>query len=220
MTQPTRSRMTRAQRRLQLIEIARASFAKRGYDGTSIEEIAAAAEVSKPVIYEHFGGKEGLYQVVVDREISTLMEKVSATMPEDVPPRKALEHSVMALLDYMEAYPDGYKLLVHQSPTGVSSGVFSPVIGEVAEGLTLLLARHFERQGLEADTAPVYGQLLGGAMAQVGLWYLSERDSGGAFGWTKDELASHTVNFLWNGLHHLEASPALYLADSAPEAEK
>lgn len=58
---PVRSRMTRAQRRQQLTGIGRSLFAVRGLDGTTIEEIAAAAGVSKPVIYEHFGSKEGLY---------------------------------------------------------------------------------------------------------------------------------------------------------------
>ena len=42
--------------------------AERGFEGTSVGEIAAKAQVSKPVVYEHFGGKEGLYAVVVDRE--------------------------------------------------------------------------------------------------------------------------------------------------------
>ena len=53
----TRARMTGAERRHQLIEIARSLFAERGYEGTSIEEIAQRANVSKPVVYEHFGGK-------------------------------------------------------------------------------------------------------------------------------------------------------------------
>ena len=57
----TRIRMTGTQRRQQLIEIGRALFAERGYEATSIEEIAQRANVSKPVVYEHFGGKEGLY---------------------------------------------------------------------------------------------------------------------------------------------------------------
>ena len=61
-------RPTGAERRHQLIDIARTLFAQRGYEGTSIEEIAQRANVSKPVVYEHFGGKEGLYAVVVDRE--------------------------------------------------------------------------------------------------------------------------------------------------------
>ncbi len=54
-----RARMTGAERRHQLIDIARSLFAERGYEGTSIEEIAQRANVSKPVVYEHFGGKEG-----------------------------------------------------------------------------------------------------------------------------------------------------------------
>jgi AcrR family transcriptional regulator len=68
-----RPRMTGAERRHQLIDIARSLFAERGYEGTSIEEIAQRANVSKPVVYEHFGGKEGLYAVVVDREMSALL---------------------------------------------------------------------------------------------------------------------------------------------------
>jgi len=55
-----RARMTGTERRQQLIGIARSLFAERGYEGTSIEEIALRANVSKPVVYEHFGGKEGL----------------------------------------------------------------------------------------------------------------------------------------------------------------
>ena len=62
--------MTGKERREQLLNIGRRLFAERGFEGTSIEEIAAQAGVSKPVVYEHFGGKEGLYAVVVDREVN------------------------------------------------------------------------------------------------------------------------------------------------------
>jgi AcrR family transcriptional regulator len=62
-------RLTAAARRAQLIEIGREVFAERGYGATSVEEIASRAKVSKPILYSHFGGKEGLYAVVVDREL-------------------------------------------------------------------------------------------------------------------------------------------------------
>src|SRR5215831_3308511 len=65
--------MTGKERREQLLDIGRKLFAARGFEGTSIEEIAAQAGVSKPVVYEHFGGKEGLYAVVVDREVERLL---------------------------------------------------------------------------------------------------------------------------------------------------
>ena len=64
---PQRVRMTGTERREQLIEVARELFAEKGFAGTSIEEVALRGHVSKPVVYEHFGGKEGLYAVVVDR---------------------------------------------------------------------------------------------------------------------------------------------------------
>ena len=72
-----RVRMTGQARREQLLDVGRALFAERGYQGASIEEVAHRAGVSKPVVYEHFGGKEGLYAVVVDREMRELLEHLS-----------------------------------------------------------------------------------------------------------------------------------------------
>ena len=73
-------RMTGKERREQLIAIGRSVFAERGFEGTSVEEIAARAGVSKPVLYEHFGGKEGLYAVVVDREMLRLEGIITAAL--------------------------------------------------------------------------------------------------------------------------------------------
>src|SRR5258705_4652305 len=72
-SRPGKKRMTGKERRQQLLDVGRRLFAERGFEGTSIEEIAAQAGVSKPVVYEHFGGKEGLYAVVVDREVERLL---------------------------------------------------------------------------------------------------------------------------------------------------
>src|SRR4051812_49814471 len=78
--QPPRVRMTAAARREQLLSVGRTLFAERGFDATSVEEIASVAGVSKPVVYEHFGGKEGLYAVVVDHEVSELFSRVEAAL--------------------------------------------------------------------------------------------------------------------------------------------
>ncbi|MDO5723703.1 MAG: TetR/AcrR family transcriptional regulator [Flaviflexus sp.] len=211
---PRRTRMPRKQRRLQLIEIGRAAFAQRGYDGTSIEEIATAAGVSKPIIYEHFGGKEGLYQVIVDREITSLIDTLADAMPEDSSPRRALEGTIVTLLDYLETHPDGHRLLAHQSPAGVSSGVFSPIMGEVAEHLTAIIAKLFAGRGFDPTAVRLYGQLLGGSVAQVGMWWITELEEAAAdpeiAAPDKNAVAAHTVNLLWNGLHRLERHPSLH----------
>ena len=69
-------RLTAAARRAQLIEIGREVFAERGFGATSVEEIAARANVSKPILYDHFGGKEGLYAAVVDRELEYILKVI------------------------------------------------------------------------------------------------------------------------------------------------
>ena len=66
--------MTSAERREQLIEVATQVFASEGADRASVESIASRAGVSKPVIYEHFGSKDGLYAVVVDRHVRLLQD--------------------------------------------------------------------------------------------------------------------------------------------------
>ena len=92
-----RQRMTGKQRREQLIAIGRSLFAERGFEGTSVEEIALRAGVSKPVVYEHFGGKEGLYAVVVDREMNRLETTITRSMVHGRS-RARIEQAVIALL--------------------------------------------------------------------------------------------------------------------------
>ena len=195
--------MSRAQRREQLIGIARELFGARGYDAVSIEEIASAAEVSKPVVYEHFGGKEGLYQLIVDREVTQLSEMLSSQMRPGLHPRDMLERIVLSLLDYIESNADGFRLLSHQSPTAVSGGTFTTVIADVAEQVTDLLAPVLEEQGLNPKTAPIYGQLLAGAIGRIGQWWVDVREP------SKEETAAHVVNLLWLGLRSMERDPKL-----------
>lgn len=75
-----RTRMSGVARREQLVAVGRSLFAEKGFDATSVEEIAARAKVSKPVVYEHFGGKEGLYAVVVDREVQSLIASLHSSL--------------------------------------------------------------------------------------------------------------------------------------------
>ncbi len=194
--------MTSAQRREQLIEIARSLFAARGFDGTSIEEIAARAEVSKPVVYEHFGGKEGLYAVVVDREVRQLLELVQTALTSGKP-RTLLEQAACAMLDYIEQSSDGFRILVRDSPVGSASGSFVSIIGDVATRVEHILVGEFKSRGFDARTAPMYAQMLVGMVGTTGQWWLDARRP------PKEVVAAHLVNPAWYGLSGLEKQPAL-----------
>ena len=194
--------MTSAERREQLIEIARGLFAERGFDGASVEEIAARAEVSKPVVYEHFGGKEGLYAVVVDREVRQLLEMMRTALTSGHP-RELLEQAALALLDYIEQSSDGFRILVRDSPLGSSSGSFVSIISDVATRVEHILAAEFKVRGYDAKAAPMYAQMLVGMVGTTGQWWLDARKP------SKDVVAEHLVNLAWNGLSGLEQTPTL-----------
>src|SRR5207249_9132907 len=123
-----RQRLAASARRAQLGEVGRMVFAQHGYEATSVEEIAERAGISKPVVYEHFGGKEGLYAVVVDREIRHLLEAITASLSTEARPRVMLEQAALALLDYIETSTDGFRILVRDSPVAQSTGTFASLI--------------------------------------------------------------------------------------------
>jgi AcrR family transcriptional regulator len=197
-----RGRMTGAERREQLIEISRRLFAERGFDGTSVEEIAARAEVSKPVVYEHFGGKEGIYAVVVDREVRRLLTMVQDALTAGHP-RVLLEQAAFALLDYIEQSSDGFRILVRDSPIGSASGSFVSIIGDVASRVEHILAAEFRTRGFDSRGAPMYAQMLVGMVATTGQWWLDARKP------SKEVVAAHLVNLAWHGLAGLDKQPTL-----------
>jgi AcrR family transcriptional regulator len=199
--------MTGQQRREQLIAIGRALFAEKGYDGASIEEVSARAGVSKPVVYEHFGGKEGLYAVVVDREMADLLARLSASMA-DGHAYELVEKAALALLTYIEERTDGFRILARDSPvTSVSNeapgagGGFSSLLNDVASQVEHILGREFARTGMSVDLAPMYAQMLVGMVAFTGMWWLEERQPG------REQVAAHLVNLGWNGLNTWSRAP-------------
>ena len=125
--------MTSLQRREQLIEVGRSLFAAKGFEAVSVEEIAAHAKVSKPIVYEHFGGKEGLYAVIVDREMRALTGTLTAALDDPtVHPRQIVERTALALLTYIEENAEGFQVLVRDSPSTDPSGSFSSLMGDIA----------------------------------------------------------------------------------------
>ena len=194
--------MSGKERREQLLDIGRTLFAAKGFDGTSVEEIADKANVSKPVVYEHFGGKEGLYAVVVDREVSRLLDRVTASLVGNHP-RELLEQAAGALLEYVERDTDGFRILVRDSPVASSSGTFASMLSDVATQVEHVLAGEFKTRGYDPKLAGLYSQALVGMVALTGQWWLDARKP------KRDEVAAHLVNLAWNGLSHLEAKPRL-----------
>ncbi|MER6946419.1 TetR family transcriptional regulator [Nonomuraea sp. NPDC000554] len=194
--------MTGRERREQLITISRTLFAEKGFDGTSIEEIAATAQVSKPVVYEHFGGKEGVYAVVVDREMQKLLGMITEALSAAHSLIK-LERAALALLRYIEESSEGFRILVRDSHAASGTGTFASLISEIASQVEDVLADEFASRGYDPKLAPMYAQMLVGMVALTGQWWLDVRKPG------REEVAAHLVNLAWNGLTGLNPQPEI-----------
>lgn len=196
--------MSGQQRREQLLDVGRTLFAEVGYEAASTEEIALRAKVSKPVVYEHFGGKEGLYAVVVDREIKRLLHRITEALTGEHP-RELLEQASTAFLTYIKEEQDGFRILIRDAPVGKTSGTFASLIGDVALQVEYVLAQQFKARDFDTKMAPLYAQALVGMVAQVGQWWLETNKP------SLEKVSAHLVNLAWNGLEHLERKPRLKL---------
>ena len=200
-TQAPRTRMPAAQRRQQLVEVGRRIFAEYGYDAATVEEIAAVAGVSKPVVYEHFGGKEGLYAVVCDRELAYLGAEITEAL-EGEGSRRRIERAAMALLRYVEERTDGFRILVRDSSLN-NGGSYSTLLNDATASVTYILEKEFVARGFDPVTTNVYAQALVGMVSGTAQWWLDVRTP------PKEEVAAHIVNLCFNGLSHLDPVPAL-----------
>jgi AcrR family transcriptional regulator len=196
-----KQRLTGAERRVQLMEVGRSVFASHGYEATSIEEIAQKAGVSKPIVYEHFGAKEGLYAAIVDREMDNLVARMSESISQG-PPRERFEAAVLAFMRYAKEEPAGFAVLTRDSPSDEARRGLTRVIDDLAQRVGDIFQSEFERAGYNPKVAPIYANALVGMVTQVGQWWAAEGRS-----FSIDHVARHVAALGWMGLRHLPKDP-------------
>jgi AcrR family transcriptional regulator len=196
-----KQRLTGADRRVQLMEVGRAVFASNGYEATSIEEVAQRAGVSKPIVYEHFGAKEGLYAAIVDREMDKLVTRVSDAIGQGSP-RERFEAAVLAFMAYAKEEPAGFAVLTRDSPSAAARRGLTRVIDDLAQRVGDIFQSEFARAGYNSKVAPIYANALVGMVTQVGQWWAAE-----GRGFSIDHVARHVAALGWMGLRHLPKDP-------------
>jgi AcrR family transcriptional regulator len=93
-------RVPRAVRERQLVELAEQLFAERGFARTSMEELARRAGVTKPVIYELFESKDGLFRACVDRAIERMADSIVEAFRSETEPEARLRAGGLAFLRF------------------------------------------------------------------------------------------------------------------------
>ena len=118
-------------RRPLILDAASDLFLEHGYEGTSMDAVAKAAEVTKPVVYACFAGKEELFEALLEREEARVLETIQASLPADADvedPEPLLVEGLTAFLRAVAASPDAYRMIF------------------LGEGATAAIAQRIQRQ--------------------------------------------------------------------------
>src|SRR3954462_7664548 len=113
----SRRRLSASERRVVILDAALKLFASSGYESTSVGDLATAAGVTKPVLYEHFGSKQELYVALVDREAGRLSEAVLERFDAEKPLEARLRTLALQAVRFARQHPEAGRLLL-QVPVG------------------------------------------------------------------------------------------------------
>ena len=115
---PSPKRLSASARRDQILEVTTTIVARGGFGKVTIQAVSAAAGISRPIVYEHFGDLDGLLEALVEREMDAALEQVAATRLRDLcegDPTELMLESLGLFLEAVERHPDTWRLVLMPS---------------------------------------------------------------------------------------------------------
>ncbi|HEV7148386.1 MAG TPA: TetR/AcrR family transcriptional regulator [Pedococcus sp.] len=200
-TTPVRKRMPRAQREEQILVIAEQVFAERGYQATTMEDVAERVGVTKPLIYEYFGSKEGLLSACITRARTQLREATEASWAAtgaDAPLAEVFRAGVRAFFQFIDEHATAFVLIQQE---GAMASQASPLIESIRAQQSAATAQTLaSAPGLAAVPFEVlegYAEVIVGACERVAVWRTRRPQV------SADDATELVVSTVWGGLGSL-----------------
>jgi AcrR family transcriptional regulator len=194
------ARLPAAARRAQLLEVARRVFGQDGYRGTSMEAIAEAAGVTKPVLYQHFSSKHALYASLLEQELGQLTNDLERAFALADGNRQRLQMGFGAYLGFVEAHEDAFRLLFTEG-LGLDDAFQRRVASFrswVAERVTAIIRAE---AGLPGPRARALAVAIVGMAESTATWWLTEHRP-----LPIADLADELAGLAWKGFARYPAS--------------
>jgi AcrR family transcriptional regulator len=179
MDASVRTRLSRDDRMEQTLEAARSLFAERGYAAVTMDEIAAAVGVTKPLLYNYFGNKERLYIACMERAGDALIATIAATVDETANPGDALGAGVRAFFFFLDSDRSAWAVLFDETLPQAGE-VFDRVAayrGQIIDLVSASLLAQIPERGRDAAKVEVEAlstALLGASEALARWWLRTE----------------------------------------------
>lgn len=177
-------------------------FAQKGYEGASFGEIAQAAGITRPVIYDHFPSRKELYLWLLERERDRAIEYVTSHLKADGSAEDRFRRAVDAFFGYAQDHPFAWRMLFQES-TGDAKIVEAHrriqseahMVGAASLASELGVGEANDRS--EQLKIEMLGELWGSALKGLARWWYNRRDV------PRTELVTVAMDALWIGLERL-----------------
>jgi AcrR family transcriptional regulator len=193
-------RVPRTVREQQLLDVSEKVFAEHGYQGASIEDIARAAGVTRPIVYDHFGSKEGIYLACVRRARAELERAINDAAGTSEDPGEQLWRGINAYFEFVERHGRAWDVLF-----GQGAAVAGPAAEEVTRqrfatvrGIADLITPFVS--GVDAQTIEAIAHALSGSGEQLAKWWREHPNL------NREQVAGYHMVFAWVGLQQLVAT--------------
>ena len=197
---PFKPRLPGVERRRLIEEAAARLFAERGYAGTSLEDVAAAAGVSRPVIYDHFATKRELHEALVAAHLRALMEFVAARVTlEGAVLEERLRDGFAAFFEFMEANPYVWRIVMTEPLRGSGASAADP---RLQSEVTAAVAALIQGSGARLDPGRVtrYAESLRWLTTGLASWWWDNRDV------SREEVVETIMDLCWTGFDRLTSA--------------
>lgn len=189
-------------RRRELLDAADRVIRRDGPEA-SMDDIAAEAGITKPILYRHFGDKGELYRLLAERYVEPVMGALLPALAQPGGARIRLAAAIDTYLAFIEAEPQTYRFLMHRAlgEQRAARATVSDFILRVGRAVAETIDTELDRAGLERDAAQAWGHGLVGLVQVAGDWWLQEGSCPRAV------FTEHLVALAWDGLSVLDGLP-------------
>lgn len=190
-------RPSREERRQQLLDAAVTAIRRIGA-GASMEQIAAEGGVTKPILYRHFGDRDGLVGAIGEQYATLLLDRLGPNLDAGTP-QDLLWRTIDSYLQFLEEDPELYNFLVRQA-AGATEDRISSLIDVIGRQVAVIIGDQLRAAGLDAGGAEPMAFGIVGMVHQAGDWWITNRTM------SRAALTTYLSELLWKGFEGLATS--------------